>query len=99
MAFAIAISQFIGMSRNWEDAVVYTVVLFTVVTLALRSAWGYARFWQNLTRIFALHLLAVIIFEQALPPGVRGPHGLWLVIGGMAEGLLIAGVVWKKTVC
>jgi hypothetical protein len=96
-ATAVAITQFVAINQNWQDAIVYTVVLFTVVILALRPAWGRKAFWRNLTLIFVLHILAILVIEQSLPAGKRGLHGLPLTLIGMMEALLIAGALWKRS--
>ena len=96
-AMAVAISEFVGVSQKWENAIVYTVIVFAVVVMALRPAWGRRAFWQNLVLVFLLHLLAIAVIEQSLPPGNEGPHGLPLTGAGMAESLLIGGVLWKRS--
>jgi hypothetical protein len=96
-ALAVAITEFVGVSQKWENATVYTVIVFTAVIIALRPAWGRRAFWQNLVPIFLLHVLAVVVIEECLPPGSNGPHGLPLTAAGMAEGVLIASVLWKRS--
>lgn len=94
----MATTEFLGVGRKWEHAIVYTTVLvFTAVIMALRPAWGRKALWQNLVPVFLLHVLAVVVIEQSLPPGSEGPHGLPLTAAGMAEGVLIAGVLWKRS--
>ena len=97
VALAVAITEFVGVRQKWENAIVYTVLVFTVVIMALRPAWGRSAFWKTLVPIFMLHVLAVVVIEQSLPPGSEGPHGLPLTAAGMAEGVLIAGVLWKRS--
>jgi branched-subunit amino acid permease len=97
VVFAVAITEFVGVRQKWENAIVYTVLVFTVVIMALRPAWGRSRFWKTLVPIFLLHVLAVVVIEHSLPPGSEGPHGLPLTAVGMAEGVLIASVLWKRS--
>jgi hypothetical protein len=96
-AIAVALTEISGLSSKWEDATVYTVVLFTVVVLALRPAWGRRAFWEGLLAIFVLHVLAVIVLEQSLPAVAKGFHGVPMTIAGMAEAVLIGGVLWKRS--
>lgn len=96
-ALAVAITEFAGASQKWENAIVYTVIVFTAVIIPLRPAWGRRAFWQNLVPIFLLHVLAVVVIEQSLPSSSAGPHGLPLVAVGMGEAVLIAGVLWKRS--
>src|SRR6266851_9357254 len=81
-ALAVAVTEFVGVSQKWENAIVYTVLVFTVVIMALRPAWGRRTFWRNLVPIFLLHVLAIVVIEQSLPPGSKGPHGLPLTAAG-----------------
>jgi hypothetical protein len=97
VALAVAITKFVGISQKWENAIVYTVLVFTVVIMALRPAWGRRAFWKTLVPIFLLLVLVVLVIEQSPPPGSEGPHGLPLTAAGMAEGVLIASVLWKRS--
>jgi peptidoglycan/LPS O-acetylase OafA/YrhL len=97
VALAVAVTEFAGVSQKWENAIVYTVLVFTAVIIALRPAWGRRALWQNLVPVFLLHVLAVVVIEQSLPPGSEGPHGLPLIAVGMAESVLVAGVLWKRS--
>ncbi len=97
VVLAVAISELVGVRQKWEHAVVYTVLVFTVVIVALRPAWGRSAFWKTLVPIFLLHVLAIVTIEQSLPPESEGPHGLPLTAVGMAEGVFIASVLWKRS--
>ena len=97
VALAVTTTEFLGISQKWEHAIVYTVIVFTVVIMALRPAWGRKEFWQSLVPVFLLHVLAVVVIEQSLPPGSKGPRGLPLIPAGMIEGVVIAGVLWKRS--
>ena len=96
-ALAVAVTEFVGVTEKWEHAVVYTVIVFSAVIIALRQAWGRRAFWRNLVPIFFLHSLAIAVIEQSLPPGSKGPRGFPLTAAGMVEGVLIAGVLWKRS--
>jgi len=96
-ALAVATTEFLGITQKWENGIVYTVIVFTAVIIPLRPAWGRRAFWQNLVVIFLLHVLALVVIEQSLPPGSRGPHGLPLTAVGMAEAVLIGSVLWKRS--
>ncbi len=96
-ALAVATTEFIGISQKWENAIVYTVIVFTAVIIPLRPAWGRRAFWQNLVPVFLLHVLAIVVIEQSLPPGSEGPHGLPLTGAGMAEAVLVGSVLWKRS--
>ncbi len=97
VAIAVVITELVGLPQKWENVIVYTVLVFSVVIMALRPAWGRNAFWKTLFQIFFLHCLAVVVVAQSLPPGSEGPHGLPLTAAGMAEGVLIAGVLWKRS--
>lgn len=93
---AIASTEVIGLSQKWEDVVVFTVVLFAVVLLVLRQFWRNPAFWRNLLPLFALHITAFVVLAQTLPLGRFGFPKLPLILGGMAEGVLILAVLWKR---
>ena len=97
VALAVAVTEFVDVSQKWENAFVYTVLLFTVVIIVLRPAWGRRAFWRNLVPIFLLHVLGVTVIEQSLPLGSEGPHGLPLTGAVMAEGVIIVSVLWKRS--
>src|SRR5947209_3905613 len=90
VALAVAIAEFVGVSQKGEHAIVFTVLVFTAVVIALRPAWGRRAFWPSLMAIFLLHCIAIVVVEQSLPPTSAGPHGLLLVAVGMAEAVFIA---------
>src|SRR5690349_472877 len=95
-ALAIVCARFLHLEGKWSDAFVYTVVLFGVVFLALRPAWGRKAFWKSIFPVLGLHILAIVVAMLLLPPSlVRLP---WLVLTGigMLEGLLIGGILWKR---
>ena len=95
---AVAFTEFIGVAEKWENAVVYTVVVFSVVITALRPAWGRRAFWQSLALVFLFHVLAVVVIGQSLPPSSKGPRGLPLTAAAMVEGVVIASVLWKRSI-
>lgn len=94
---AVAVPQLVGLNQQWEDAIVYTVVLFAVVTLALRPAWDRRVFWESLAAIFVLHSIALVVVEHSFPSAMQGFHGFPRTIIAIAEGLLIAGVLWRRS--
>jgi hypothetical protein len=94
-AVAIAITERIGLSQKWEDVIVFTVVLFSVLLMTLRQLWNNPAFWRNLALVFAAHVFAVAILVPVLPTGRFGFPKLVLIVVGMLEGLLILGVLWR----
>jgi hypothetical protein len=96
-ALAVAVTEFIGVGQKWENAIVYTVIVFTAVIIPLRPAWGRSGFWPSLIGILLLHCIAIVVIEQSLPPSSAGPHGLPLVVAGMAEAVIVGSVLWKRS--
>ncbi|SRR6266568_1753703 len=96
MAIAIVITESLGIVQKWEDAVVYTAVLFAAITLGLRRLWSRRVFWRTLLLVFALHVLAVIILVQIFPKDWRGIPGLLMVVAAGIEGALILSVLLKR---
>src|SRR4029077_15653460 len=71
-AAAVVATEFMRLSQTWEDAAVYTTMLFSTVILVLRPAWSRVQFWRNLLPIFGLHTLFLIVVVQAFPLGRFG---------------------------
>lgn len=97
LALAVAITEFVGVSKKWENAIVFTVLVFTSVVLALRPAWGRRAFWSGLIAVFLFHCIVIVAIEQSTPPTSEGPHGLPLIEAGMVEGVLILGALWRRS--
>jgi hypothetical protein len=94
---SVGISEGMGLQQKWEDGVVYTVVLFTVLTTVLRPAWGRVLFWRNLALVFALHVLGTIFLLSTLPLGRYGVPKLIWSVALLVEGLILASILWKST--
>lgn len=92
--FAVAITETIGLEQPWKDGVVYTIVVFAAVGTVLRPAWGRKSFWTTFALIFVLHTLVLLAVLHAFP---YWHFGILLVPMGSVEGVIIAGVVWKRT--
>jgi hypothetical protein len=92
---AIAISNWLDLNHKWENALVYTVLLFTIVTLALRHFWNRARFWSYWLLALALHLFIFFPVVRALPPEWRGIPATIFVPAMMIEGVLLLGLLSK----
>lgn len=97
LVFTVAATEFLGASLKWENAIVYTVLVFTALIIGFRPAWGRKAFWRDLLHVFLLHVLGVVIIYHVLPSGREGLHGLPLVAVGMVEVFLVVGVLWKRT--
>jgi hypothetical protein len=95
MAIAILLTELLGLSRRWSDAITYTVVVFTVVIQMLRPAWD-RLFWRSLFLIFLLHVIGILILVESMPRSWRGIPGLFMTIVGATEGIVIVAVLWKK---
>jgi hypothetical protein len=94
---AVTITEVVGLTQNWQNAAIYTVILFTALIFALRPAWVHRTFWEDLAAIFVLHLLAVIVLEQGFPSAAKDFHGIPSTIALMVEGLIIASILWKRS--
>jgi uncharacterized membrane protein YhhN len=93
---AVVVTEMIGLSRLWEDGIVYTVVLFAAIGTALRPAWGRKSFWISLALILIGHTIVLVLVLQALPPRRFGIPKLLLILIGTIEGVLILGMLWKR---
>jgi hypothetical protein len=96
IVIAIFLTKLFALNQRWSDAVVYTVVVFTVVIEMLRPAWRRSALWRSLLLIFALHVIAILIFVQAMPRSWHGIPGLLMTVLGMTEGVLMISALWKK---
>jgi hypothetical protein len=95
MAGTIAITKAVGVAPEWETACVYTVIVFGVVTISLRPAWGRLNFWWSIGIAFVIHTLAIFFVFRELPATSRDFHGIPFIVSCMVEGLFIAGVSWR----
>jgi hypothetical protein len=95
-AAAIAISEGVGLQQKWQDGVLYTVGLFAVIIMALRPAWGRPRFWHNVAFLFVLHVAGTIFVLSTLPLGRFGVPKLIWSMALIAEGFLLAGILWRR---
>jgi hypothetical protein len=95
-ACAVAASEVIGLKQLWKDGVVYTVIVFAAILVALRPAWGRKSFWTSLAFIFTGHTIALLVVLQELAPERFGIPKLLLIPIGAIEGLLILGILWKR---
>ena len=101
-ASAVAVSEVVGLTPLWRDAVAYTVILFAAILTALRPPWRQGEFWRSLAAVFAGHsivLLLVVQVLQAFPE--RRRHGvpkLILLPVAALEGVIVAGKLWKTMV-
>ena len=93
---SVAISEGLGLQQKWEDGVVYTVVLFTVLITVLRPAWSRPHFWRNLALLFALHVVGTIFLLSTLPLGKYGVPKLIWSIALIVEALMMASVLWRR---
>lgn len=93
---ALAITGFIGVSQKWEDIIVFSIGLFTVLLITLRELWKAPAFWRNLLIIVAAHFIVLTILAQVLPLGRFGFPKLVLIAGGLLEGFLILSFLSKK---
>jgi hypothetical protein len=93
---AVVASEVIGLNHLWRDGVVYTVVVFTAVLLALRPAWGRKSFWSSLALIFAGHTIVLLAVLQAMSPRRHGIPKLLLIPVFAIEFVFITGMLWKK---
>jgi len=96
IAIAIVSTKLLGLSRRWSDAVIYTVVVFTVVIQMLRPAWDRLILWRSLSLIFALHVIGILFVVEVMPRSRRGIPGLFMTIVGVTEGLVVVALLWKR---
>lgn len=97
LAAAIVVTRTTHFTPLWTDVVVYTVGVFGIVIVVLRSEWRHTRFWPTLLLLFALHVLVVMVIVQAIPRNWAGIPGAFQLFGGIAEALIIANVLWLRT--
>jgi hypothetical protein len=95
VAATIAVTEALGIDQKWENACVYTVLVFVGAIIAVGSVWRRNRFWWRLAGLFALHVLVITLVTQNLPVLSEGLHGIPMMLSGCVEGLVIAGILWK----
>jgi hypothetical protein len=82
VAATIAVTEALGIDQKWENASIYTVVVFIVAIIAVRSVWRRNRFWWRLVGLFALHVLVITLVTQSLPVLSEGIHGIPMTLSG-----------------
>jgi len=96
-AIVIGVTEWIDMSQKWEDAIVFSVMLFLVVSLTLQELWTNPVFWRTFVILLVFHLIGVAVLVQMLPVGRFGFPKLTLIAVGMVEGVIILGILWRST--
>ena len=96
LAAGIAITARLSIRQGVSDIVIYTIVVFTVVLLALRQAWQSLTFWTSLLIAFCFHTIAAVIVLNIGRLRNQRFTGLPLIVVGVVEGLSIAAFVWKR---
>jgi hypothetical protein len=95
VAATIAVTEALGIDQKWENACVYTVLVFVGAIIAVGSVWRRNRFWWRLVGLFALHVLVITLVTQSLPVLSEGIHGIPMMLSGCVEVLVVAGILWK----
>jgi hypothetical protein len=85
-----------GIAKNWQDLVVYSVLLFSGLISLFRPEWNKREFWVSLLGVFLLHTFAVVIVGQVWPRGSPIPK-LSLSIVVLVEAMLVLSFLWKRT--
>lgn len=97
---AFAVSAVVGLVPLWQDALVYTVIVFAAILTALRPPWRQLEFWQTLGGVFAAHTLvvlwAILVLQEFPDYRRRGVPKLTLCLVAAVEGVFIGGVLWKR---
>lgn len=94
---AVVFARTMHLLPVWTDVFIYTVGVFGIVIVVLRSEWRRTRFWSTLLLLFALHILCLFVIAQALPHSWRGIPGGVQLVAGIAEALVVANIVWIRT--
>jgi len=98
VGIAVAVSEFLGISVKWENAITFTVLLYAVVLISTRPVWSRGTFWQDLVALFLFHCMILAGIEESLPATSLGPRGLPMVGATTAEGILLVVVLWVRAV-
>ena len=94
---AIAVTKNIGLAQKWQDGIVYTVALFAVITGSMRPAWNLAGFYRNLSLLFLLHIVGMVVLISVLRVGALGIPKLIWTMALIAEAVLFSAVLWRRT--
>jgi hypothetical protein len=86
---AVAITEFTGLQGKWEDVIVFTVLLFSMLILLYRSRWGNKSFWFKLLLIFIVHVVATAICLHSVTISPHGIPGLLMTAITMAEAIAV----------
>jgi hypothetical protein len=95
-AVMFLVSEYAGLPARWGNALLYTVVLFTIMIVSFHSDWRRRVFWRTLGLIFVMHSLSVGLLVQTMPNSDRGIAGLPMTLTALTESCVILGVLWKR---
>ena len=90
------LSEYAGLPTRWGNALLYTVVLFTLLIIVCRSDWSMPAFWRTVGVIFVIHSFLVILLMQIMPNSDKGIVGLPRTLAGLAEGCVILWALGKR---
>jgi hypothetical protein len=94
----IAGTKIADISQVWQNVAAYTAIIFTVLCVALRPAWGRGRFWLALAVAFAVHSTTMFFAVREFPATVaRYFHGVPQIAFGIIEGVLILSFMWRAS--
>jgi hypothetical protein len=85
-----------SIPKNWQDLVIYSMLLFSALIAIFRPDWHKTEFWQSLSTMFVLHAFVFLIFGEAWPRTNRIPK-LTLSAVILVETMLMLVFIWKKT--
>lgn len=94
---AMAATKLFSVSAKWENAILDTVMIFTLVLICTRRVWGQGNFWLDLVAIFLFHCIILGGIVQSLPAESAGLHGVLMIPVMMAEGGFIVFVLWVRS--
>lgn len=101
---AIAITEYAGVQQKWEDVIIFTVLLFTMLVLVFRPDWRRKSFWWELLMVFVLHAIAATVILQSVAIGPHGIPGLLMTGITIVEGMFIVVILnrrkdkwWRRT--
>ena len=94
---AIVAEEHFHLRPDWFAVVGYIVLLFAVIVLSFRPAWGRRIFWSTCGILFGLHVLVGVLLVLLLP---RWLHSLssFLSVIIVSDLLLTMSVLWRMTI-
>jgi hypothetical protein len=94
-AASVVLSELGGLRGKWEDIIVFTTLLFSILLFLYRPLWRTRSFWQIFVVTFIIHAVAISVVLRVQLKNSTAASGLLMTAITMLEALLII-IAWDR---